>query len=64
MTKPHTPGYNHHLEIWFKVDGNGRKTAWFWSRLAFRAFRLPLANAELFVAQGQATKVDGHPFKP
>lgn len=64
VVRPNTPGFNQHLEIWFKNDRRGRKQAWYWSRAAMRAFRLPLADAELFVAQDQATKVDGHPFQP
>lgn len=58
-----TPGYNSHLEIWFATDKRGRKVAYYYSRPAFRAIRLPLVDAELFVATGQATKVDGHPLK-
>ena len=62
--RPETPGYSSHLEIWFSTSRNGRQLAHYWSHLAFRAFRLPLADAELWVAQGLATKVAGHPFKP
>lgn len=61
--RPNTPGYNSHLDIWFAHDKRGRKAAYYFSCLAVRAIRMPLADAELFIATGQATKVSGHPFK-
>lgn len=60
---PNTPGYNTHLYIFFQNDKNGRKIAYRWSHWQMRAFRMGLAEAELFVAQGQATQLSGHPLK-
>jgi hypothetical protein len=57
-----TPGFDMHIEVWFSVDHSGRRVAHHFSRNAFRAVRIPLADAELFVATGQATEVSGHPF--
>ena len=62
-TKTNTPGYNCHLEIFFSADKRGRKLAHYWSRGQMRAFRMSLADAELFVATGQATEIPGNPFK-
>ena len=45
-------------EIWFTTTKKGQRQAWFFSNRAFRAFRLPLADAELFIATGQSTKCD------
>lgn len=59
-----TPGFNHRIDIWFSTDRRGRKLAHYWSYAAFRAIRFPLADAELFIAQDQATEIPGHPFKP
>lgn len=59
-----TPGYNTRLAVFFDHDRNGRKLAFYWSRLGMRAIRMPLADAELFVATGQADDIGGHPFKP
>lgn len=61
-SKPKTPGYNTHLEIFFSVDKRGRKLAHYWSTRQLRAFRMPLAEAELLVATGQATEIPGNPF--
>ena len=61
--KANTPGFNCHLEIFFSTDKHGRKLAHRFSRSQFRAFRMPLADAELFVAQGQATEIPGNPMK-
>lgn len=60
----HTPGFNHRLDIWFSTTKRGQKIAHYWSYGAFRACRLPLIDAELFVAQDQATELPGHPFRP
>jgi hypothetical protein len=62
--KPKTPGYNCHLEVFFSTDKNGRKLAHYWSHRGFRAIRMSLADAKLFVATGQATELPGHPFRP
>lgn len=64
QTKANTPGFNTHLEIYFSADRNGRKLAHRYSRYQMRAFRMPLADAELFVATGQATEISGNPIKP
>lgn len=48
--------------VWFKTDRRGRKMAFEFSRRQFRAFRVPLVDAELWVATGVAEKLDGHPF--
>jgi hypothetical protein len=62
-SRPATPGFNTHLEIYFSTDRNGRKLAHRYSRYQMRAFRMPLADAELFVATGQATEIPGNPLK-
>lgn len=62
MTAP-TPGYNRRLAVFFDHDLNGRKLAYYWSPAAFRAIRLPLADAEVLVAQGQVDLLDGHPLR-
>ena len=59
-----TPGYNCRLTIWFQVTRRGQRTAWYWSYGAFRAIRLPLADAELMKAAGMADVIPGHPFRP
>lgn len=58
-----TPGYNTRLDIYFSVDRRGRKMAHYWSWRAMRAIRMPLLDAELFVATDQATEIPGHPLK-
>ena len=58
-----TPGYAHRLSIWFKTTKRGQRTAWYFSTLAGRAIRVGLADAELFIAQGQADRIDGHPLQ-
>lgn len=57
-----TPGYNCRLAIYFKVDKNGKKRAYRFSHRQFRAFPMPLADAELFIAQGQADQIDSNPL--
>ena len=50
-----TPGYNCRINIYFKTDKNGRRRAYYTGRSnPFRAFPLPLADAELFIATEQA----------
>jgi hypothetical protein len=64
-TRPEpTPGYNCRLTIWFQTTRSGRPTAWYWSYGAFRAIRLPLADAELMRATDTADVIPGHPFRP
>jgi hypothetical protein len=48
--------------VWFKTAKNDRKMAFRFSRSQFRAFRMPLADAEMWVATGVAEKLNGHPF--
>lgn len=62
-TQAKTPGFDMHIEIWFGTDRRGRRVAHHFSRNAFRAVRIPLVDAELFVATGQASEVPGHPFR-
>jgi len=59
-----TPGYSYRIAIWFQVTRRGERTAWYWSYAAFRAIRLPLADAELMQATDTADVIDGHPFRP
>jgi hypothetical protein len=62
-TKAKTPGYNCRLEIFF-THTNGRKVAYRFSRFQFRAFRMPLAEAELAQATGTADILHCHPMRP
>lgn len=56
-TKPNTPGYNCHLTIEFTYDKNGRKLAHYTApRSGFRRFRVSTASAEVWIAQGLATR--------
>jgi hypothetical protein len=63
MTTTKTPGYNCRLEIFFSTDKRGRKMAHRWSGSQMRAFRMSVADAELFVATDAADLLPGHPFK-
>lgn len=63
-TTPATPGYSGHLEIFFATNKNGRKVAYRWSPRQFRSFPMPVLDAEIFVALGQATEIPGNPMKP
>lgn len=62
-TQESTPGYNCRLTISFNYDRNGRKVAYYYSRsltggsLMGRKIRMPVGDAVLFVAQGQADEV-------
>ena len=62
-TPAKTPGYNHRLEIFF-AHQSGRKVAYRFSRMQFRAFRMPLADAELAQATGTADFIHCHPMRP
>lgn len=55
---PKTPGFNCHLTVRFRADRNGRPFADAWSRNCPRWVRVNRTDAELWVAQGLATKVD------
>lgn len=48
---------NNTREIWFTVTTKGTKRAWYYSPLAGRTLPMPLAEAELAIATGQATEV-------
>jgi hypothetical protein len=61
-TLPVTPGFDIHLTIEFKTTRTGQRQAWYWSPRAFRKFRVSLVDAELWVAQGLATKATGALF--
>jgi hypothetical protein len=64
-TKPQpTPGYSYRIAIWFATTKRGQKTAYYWSFLAMRAIRVPLADAEIWAATDAADVIAGHPFKP
>lgn len=62
-TTTNTPGYNTRLAIFFAPDKNGRKVAYRWSGRQMRAFRMRLADAEMFIATDAATLLAGHPMK-
>ena len=55
-----TPGYNCRLRIFFTTDKNGNRRARYYSKHhVFRSFPLPLIDAELFLAQELADRIDG-----
>jgi hypothetical protein len=60
---PKTPGFNRRIGIWFDHDKHGRKVAYMWAPMQFRSFRLPLIDAETFIANETADLLNGHPFK-
>lgn len=57
-----TPGYNTRLSIYFTTTRKGQRVAFRYSWLQMRAFRMPLAEAELLIATDQADQIDGNPF--
>lgn len=59
-----TPGFGERITIWFTVTSRGKPRAWYYSRRAFRAFPLPLADAEIMRATETAEVVCCHPWKP
>jgi len=63
-TATKTPGYSYRITIFFQTDRRGRKVAYYFSFLAGRAIRLPLADAELMAATGTADVTCCHPTKP
>lgn len=63
-TAARTPGYNRRLEIFFTTRRNGRKAAYYWSAWQFRAFPLPLADAEIMAATETADVLCCHPLRP
>ncbi len=62
-TTTNTPGFNCRLQVFFTTNANGQRQAFRWSGRQMRAFRMPLLDAQLFVAQGQADKLAGHPMR-
>jgi len=62
MTTTKTPGYSVRLAIYFGTDKNGKRRAYRFSHMQFRAFPMSLADAELFIAQGQADLLDCNPL--
>ena len=50
-------------EIWFTTTKTGKRRAYYYSLRAFRAFPMPLAEAELKIATGQATEIAANPWK-
>jgi hypothetical protein len=54
--RPNTPGFDFHLDIKFIVTKAGKRRATYFSRRAMRWLPVPVANADLFVAQGLATE--------
>jgi hypothetical protein len=63
-TQAPTPGYNCRLAIFFGATRAGRPAAYRWSPRQLRAFRIPLADAEIMRANGTADVIPGHPLKP
>lgn len=61
-TEAPTPGYNRRLEIFFTTSKSGKRLAYRWSCFQLRAFRIPLADAEIMQATGTADMLPGHPF--
>jgi hypothetical protein len=56
--RPITPGFNKHLDIKFVQTRTGQRRALYWSS-GLRWLPLPVAQAEAFIAQGQATHYQG-----
>ena len=59
-----TPGYNCRLQIFFTTSTSGKRLAYRWSGLQFRAFRISLDEAEIMQATGTADVLSGHPLRP
>jgi hypothetical protein len=62
--KTPTPGYNRRLQIFFTTSKAGKPLAYRWSGLQFRAFRIPLDDADIMRATGTADVLPGHPLRP
>lgn len=58
-----TPGYSCRLTIFFATTGRGQRIAHRWCSLAFRAIRIPLADAEIMRATGTADVICCHPLR-
>jgi hypothetical protein len=63
-TQAPTPGYSHRLAIFFATTRRGQRVAYRWSWFQIRAFRVPLADAEIWQATDAADVLPGHPLKP
>jgi hypothetical protein len=61
-TKTKTPGYNTRLNIYFKTNVKGQRAAYRFDWTQFRAFRMPIAEAEMWIATEQADLLDGNPM--
>lgn len=59
-----TPGYNTRLAIWFATTRTGRRVAYYFSFAAMRAIRVPIADAEFWIAGDLADQTCGHPLRP
>ena len=57
-----TPGYNTRISVYFTTSRKGQRAAWHFSWPQMRAFRMPLAEAELLVAQDLADVLDSNPM--
>ena len=55
-TLMNTPGYNIRLTITIKADKNGRTRATYWSMAAGRNLPIAMADAQEFLATGQADR--------
>ena len=49
-------------EIFIKLDRNGKRRARYMSRRQFRTFPMPIDEADLMIATGQAVLVEGEPI--
>ena len=58
-----TPGYNCRIGIFFDLDKRGRRIAYRWSRRGLRAIRMPLGEADMLIASGEADHLSYHPIK-
>jgi len=63
-TEAPTPGYNCRLAIFFTTTKHGERIAYRWSYPQMRAFRIPLADAEIMRATETANVIPGHPMRP
>lgn len=59
-----TPGYSRRIAIFFDTTARGQRIAYRWSPLQFRAFRIPLADAEIMRATETADVICCHPMRP
>lgn len=58
MTTTPTPGFNCRIAIFFTYDKNGNKRARYYGKHnPFRSFPLPLADAEMFIANDTADRI-------